>query len=222
MRKFTWEEYYENFYDWADSTQVGYLSGLTSFGPADEVCEIAEAFFDEKAASKLIQKAVSAGVQFTAEQVVDLTSTVDKPTLDQMAEAISDLFSREQLEELDGLVGDDVFARIAKKSHVDIPDMASVTADAIHEINEMELLRFEEPVVKKQKKAGFFTKIAMAAGIVGSMSQRGPHQRAGRRCDGDCANCPPHYGYRYGRWYYGHNHTEGCQFGGNCGGGGRD
>lgn len=40
------------------------------------------------------------------------------------------------------------------------------------------------------------------------------------RCDGDCANCPPHYGYRYGRWYYGHDHVEGCQFGGNrCGGG---
>ena len=39
------------------------------------------------------------------------------------------------------------------------------------------------------------------------------------RCDGDCANCPPHYGYRYGRWYYGRCHQHGCQFGGNCGGG---
>ena len=42
------------------------------------------------------------------------------------------------------------------------------------------------------------------------------------KCDGDCANCPPHYGYRYGRWYYGHSHTEGCEFGGNKGNGGRD
>ena len=41
-------------------------------------------------------------------------------------------------------------------------------------------------------------------------------------CDGDCANCPPHYGYRHGRWYYGHSHTEGCTFGGNKGDGGRD
>ena len=37
------------------------------------------------------------------------------------------------------------------------------------------------------------------------------------RCNGDCANCPPHYGYRYGRWYYGHQHTDGCEFGGNGG-----
>ena len=44
-------------------------------------------------------------------------------------------------------------------------------------------------------------------------------KRYSGRCDGDCANCPPHYGYRHGRWYYGHDHVEGCEFGGNKGGG---
>lgn len=42
------------------------------------------------------------------------------------------------------------------------------------------------------------------------------------KCDGDCANCPPHYGYRHGRWYYGHDHVEGCEFGGNKGSGSKD
>ena len=28
---------------------------------------------------------------------------------------------------------------------------------------------------------------------------------------------PPHYGCRYGRWYYGHGHTHGCEFCGNGG-----
>ena len=42
------------------------------------------------------------------------------------------------------------------------------------------------------------------------------------KCDGDCKNCPPHYGYRYGRWYYGHGHNYGCERGGNKGGGGQD
>ena len=36
-------------------------------------------------------------------------------------------------------------------------------------------------------------------------------------CDGDCDNCPPHYGYRHGRWYYGHGHQRGCEFRGNGG-----
>lgn len=45
-----------------------------------------------------------------------------------------------------------------------------------------------------------------------------PRPHSGR-CNGDCANCPPHYVYRYSRWYYGHDHTHGCEFGGNkCGG----
>ena len=44
-------------------------------------------------------------------------------------------------------------------------------------------------------------------------------KRDNGRCDGDCAHCPPHYGYRYGRWYYGHSHIEGCERGGNRGDG---
>ena len=46
-----------------------------------------------------------------------------------------------------------------------------------------------------------------------------PKKKHSGKCDGDCANCPPHYGYRYGRWYYGRDHIRGCQFGGNRGGG---
>ena len=38
----------------------------------------------------------------------------------------------------------------------------------------------------------------------------------------DCANGKPHYGYRYGRWYYGHNHVEGCEYGDSTCSGGRD
>jgi len=48
----------------------------------------------------------------------------------------------------------------------------------------------------------------------------GRSQRHNGICDGNCASCPPHYGYRYGRWYYGHSHSYGCEFGGNKGDGG--
>ncbi len=41
-------------------------------------------------------------------------------------------------------------------------------------------------------------------------------------CDGNCSACPDHYGYRYGRWYYGHDHQYGCEFGGNRGSGSMD
>ena len=37
------------------------------------------------------------------------------------------------------------------------------------------------------------------------------------RCNGDCEHCPPHYGNRYGRRYYGKGHSSGCERGGNGG-----
>ena len=40
MRTYTWDEYYEKFYDWTEKTQVRNLSALTSLGDADEVAEI--------------------------------------------------------------------------------------------------------------------------------------------------------------------------------------
>lgn len=63
----------------------------------------------------------------------------------------------------------------------------------------------------KKKSGGLGLGIAL--GLAGGSKKSGHNGR----CTGDCANCPPHYGYRYGRWYYGHGHIEGCEFGGNGG-----
>ena len=65
----TWAEYYDKFYDWSESTQISRLSSVRDFGPACEVCEIAEEFCDEKIASRLIRKALAAGVEFSSDEV---------------------------------------------------------------------------------------------------------------------------------------------------------
>lgn len=62
------------------------------------------------------------------------------------------------------------------------------------------------------KKPGLFSSILMGMALAGS-----PKPKNTGKCTGDCAHCPPHYGYRYGRWYYGHGHTHGCEFCGNGG-----
>ena len=41
VRKFTWDEYYDCFYDWSPSTQKNYSYGLQNYGSADEVFEVA-------------------------------------------------------------------------------------------------------------------------------------------------------------------------------------
>lgn len=65
------------------------------------------------------------------------------------------------------------------------------------------------------KKPGLLaTLMTLVAGV--SLASRSGKKHS-RHCDVNCANCPHHYGYRYGRWYYGKGHQYGCEFGGNKG-----
>lgn len=77
-----------------------------------------------------------------------------------------------------------------------------------------------ESSTDSERKVGFWA--ALGELFANTASHSSSSKKHSGRCDGDCANCPPHYGYRHGRWYYGHDHIEGCEFGGNKGSGSRD
>lgn len=96
----TWEEYYDRFYDWANSTQISRISKLTSFGSADEICEVAMELSDERAATRLIKKAVSAGVAFNAEQIIDLMDALNEDGMNCVIAASKCRFTREQIDYL--------------------------------------------------------------------------------------------------------------------------
>jgi len=79
VRQYTWDEYYEKFYDWAESTQVRNLSGLTSLGSADEVGEIIiELQVNVPAANRLLRKAVEAKLAFSASDLIEFLCINDK------------------------------------------------------------------------------------------------------------------------------------------------
>ena len=203
-----WADYYDRFYEWADSTQISRISSLANFGSdcSAEVLEIAQCFVDDKVSMRLINKALAGGVRFSVDEVMELTSMVDKPILTRLVDTATEPFSKEQLDELYMLIDDDVFERVSKRNKVDI------FADEDDEDTYIE----ESPA----PKIGFFTKLLFAFGVAGELSDH--TKKHNGRCDGDCAHCPPHYGYRYGRWYYGHHHQHGCEFGGNKGDGSGD
>ncbi len=215
MKQISWDEYYENFSGWSLSTQKSYSYGLTSYGTADEVFEVVSEFVfnDKKFANRFVEKALAAGVQFSPEQVLELTILIEKPTLTKMAVSANPPFNREQLEEIYMLIDDDAFDSISKKQHINIFE-----DDVEPDPTEPE---WEAPEIEPTPKLGFFgTLFAVLAGA-GAISNKSQRKHTGR-CNGDCANCPPHYGYRYGRWYYGHDHVHGCEFGGNKGSGRMD
>ena len=210
MKQLTWEDYYDRFYDWAPSTQKSYSYRLSNFGPADEVWESALelSFNDDAFAAKFLEKAFAAGVRFTPDQVLEMVGTVEKSVLSRMAEQTDVPFNREQLEEIYMMIDDDSFRKISRRAKVDVFD------DEPSACEQPEQVRY---ILPKKKKAGLFTALAaLAAGS--ALAGRGKKKHDGH-CDGDCANCPPHYGYRYGRWYYGKGHQYGCEFGGNKGDG---
>lgn len=189
-----------NFYEWAESTQISRLSSLTDFGPSDEIVEVVQNFYDEKVATRLVRKALDYGVKFTTDEIIELRSWVSDEIYPVLVQANSDPYTYEKLDELYGFVDDKIIEKLAKKNKVRSP-------------------MDEEPEeVEQVKGPGFWGTLFAILGAVSSDSYSSkPHNG---RCNGDCANCPPHYGYRYGRWYYGHDHTRGCEFGGNKGGGG--
>ena len=215
----TWDDYYERFYDFSLSTQKSYSYKLTSYGDAEEVFEVLSefAFYDKQFATRFASKAVDGGVHFSPDHVLEMALLVDKPVLSRMAETAVPAFDRKRLEEIYMLIDDASFARISKKQNIDIFSDEEPGEELSDPGQEDDAYLVAPP----QKKPGFFsTLIAVAAGIGLAGGSKEKHHNG--RCNGDCANCPPHYGYRYGRWYYGHNHVYGCEFGGNSGSGGMD
>lgn len=164
---------------------------------------------DEIKAKELIELAISKNCYFKPDHIIQLIGYVDKMTLSLMADNTNHFFTKEELDEVFMEIDDSIFRTICKRANIDYLGDENV---------DKEYCFSEEHDEEQLKGPGFFTSVLLAIGaasLVGSRKKK-------RVCDGDCANCPPHYGYRYGRWYYGHSHVHGCELGGNKGDGGRD
>lgn len=214
-----WAEYYGKFDEWATATQISRLSALTSYGPSAEVAEVAQGLMDETAASRLIRRALAAGVQFTAGEICELADCCNAAVMNALLENASCTFTREQLEDLYGCVDDAVLERAARRCRVKLfeeEDEEEENEENDEEENDEDgdfEAELPPPVRRREPKPGFCA--LLGAALLGTLSDDGH----GGRCTGDCAHCPPHFGYRYGRWYYGHGHVYGCEFGGNRGDG---
>ena len=197
MKKLSWDEYYENFFDWSLSTQKNYSYGLTDYGDAEEVYEVVSefAFYDKAFATRFVSRALDGGVQFTPDHCLEFAFLIDTPVLSRMAETASPDFDKEQLEEIYSVIYDDVFDRICDRTGINIFD----DDEDEPESDECEPEEYDMPQ-QPIKKPGFFGVLFAAIGI-GSASDNNRKQHNGR-CNGDCAHCPSHYVYRYGRWYY--------------------
>lgn len=147
-----WKTYYDRFYDWEESTQLRHLSTLTNFGPSAEVFELACEFFEEKSATRLIKKALAAGVRFAAEEVLELDGVVDDSLMPQLIKTTSHPLTADQLDDFAFWLSSDEIRALAKKNHIRLDedgnvmtaDMLEAEAEALEAEKEMAHIQEEE------------------------------------------------------------------------------
>lgn len=149
----------------------------------------------------LIQEITSKPTHFTEEDVLILAPILPgTDTINRLVASTDAIFSKDGLNELcDYGLDEKLVMQISQRSNI--------PCDEPKEPDEED----EEYIRPQAKKPGFLAALFM---VVSGGNK--PKPTAGK-CNGDCAHCPPHYGYRYGRWYYGHGHQYGCEFCGNGG-----
>ena len=145
-----WDEYYRKFDEWATSTQISRLSALTSYGPSDEVAEVAQGLMDETAASRLIRRALAAGVQFAAEEICELVNCCNSAVMNALLENSACTFTREQLEDLWGVVDDAVLEQTARRCRVKLFDDDEEEEE--EEDDEPEQAEFPPPKRRREPK----------------------------------------------------------------------
>ena len=112
----TWEEFYERYDAWADSTLRKRVSSLKDFknATAEQIIEVASVLPDEKDASRFVRKAITSGVRLSAEDVLELLDWVTEDLWLELAMESSTRFTKEQLEELELYLSEEDIDKVAK------------------------------------------------------------------------------------------------------------
>lgn len=236
VRSYTWDEYYERYDRWDEDTQLRNLSGLSSLGPADEVSKVIDGlnFQSEYTSNLLLRRAVEEKLVFSGDELSDFVCNNDEELAIAAIRNSAANLTAADMEELYGMIDDEIIVEICKQQSLPLPD--ALREQIEEESAEEDDFDTDDDIPTPPQRRGLFEMLFGTSSNTGSgsnSSQRSASRRQENdtyssprrhngRCNGDCAHCPPHYGYRYGRWYYGHDHVHGCEFGGNRGSGSMD
>ncbi len=120
----SWKKFYDNYCEWNREYAIARSKVLSDFGNGDEVVEVANELFgmDEYEASEFIHRAVMAGVIFEADDLSEIASLCDQDTIREAVETSGSMLDDSSLEDLYGIVDDDVIVEVAKKQNLHLPE----------------------------------------------------------------------------------------------------
>lgn len=152
MKQLSWEEFYDRFWDWADSTRLNYFRKVENMGPEAEVYEVIESFFEESDTRKAVRIANERGVSFLPEHVGELVLYLDKELLTIVAKNAIGTYTEEELGMLYLSIDNDELRELCKKSHLNFwEDDISIEPAAIETKKER----------KKRQRDEFWTGVAL-------------------------------------------------------------
>ena len=168
----TWEEYYDKYYDWADSTKIKKLSSVEKLGPADEVTDVMMdlTFEHEEISNRIARKAIEQKLVFKAEDIESLICAIDSDLLDKLFMQSASEYSQKDLESLIGLIDDELLAaEYQRKGHKFPEELAYLEEDDESELDN----DFTEDLYPDNgnKPGGFFKKLFMAFAVGSGVSQ---------------------------------------------------
>jgi len=231
----TWRKYYDKFYDWSESMQISQISSISDFHDASaaEIIETAMYMDDEAALTRLVRKALYSGIHFSSDEVLEIIDWLRPDFRLEFAQRASTSYTDEQLDLLISSLSDEDVRSILRQylsaPTISMPSQrkenyfdASVRYEEAHppKSSKDTMKRYRElnqpeakTTTRGQKNSANALKsilfvvflpisifVFVIAGLVKDKTKPSP---------------PPHYGYRYGRRYYGRGHTRGCSETGN-------
>ena len=167
----------------------------------EQITELTD-YVSEKALSEAVMKAKEA---FTPEQVSDLLYYVDEDALSKAVRSTKEPFTPEQVTELIDYVDDGALSKavkntkgkFTKEQREELEDSGFCFSNGI----------FEDTDGGKESRE---TVHEFGGGCL--LGLLGIFLGSSKKEDGSsCHDSAPHYGYRYGRWYYGNDHSYGCE-----------
>ena len=140
MGTYSWEEYYENVWEWTTREAVDHIAEISSFGSSEEIWEVINeiAFEDKNGAVCLLKAATDAGIKFTGEHFASLDIDENDPELKRAIRFSSDQFTDADIEELEDFFDDDFVIEIARSANLRIPkDLLEVEENDQEEIADL-------------------------------------------------------------------------------------
>ena len=130
-----WDDFYERAENWSKSTLSQRISSLKTIGEAWEIYDIADLTKDQEVSAKLIKKAMSLGMKFPFEEIVNFEGLVSKETICQMIDYAlnhGESITVDEILEFEGMVDQDTLDMLL---HSMVNRKISLNAEELFELD---------------------------------------------------------------------------------------